>query len=165
MLKFTLTLGKQIRLETALKASSDLVRADQVQLEQTLINLALNAKRAMPDGGTLTIATADVELDEAGSRSFEVEPGPYTMLSVADTGTGMSEVTRSRAFEPFFTTKGIGEGSGLGLSTAYGFAKQSGGHILADSEEGRGTTIRLYLPKAGASERHAVGSDSAAPGA
>ena len=158
------TLGEQIRLKTTLEANSDLTHVDQDQLEQTIVNLALNAKDAMPGGGTLTIATADVVLDKAVALSFEMEPGLCTVLTVADTGTGMSWETRSKAFEPFFTTKDIGKGTGLGLSTAFGFVKQSGGHILAESEEGCGTTIRLYLPKAKASECSPVEAETPVSG-
>lgn len=121
---------------------------DQHQFENALINLAINARDAMADGGKLTIETANVTLDEnyAGSRE-ELTPGEYIAVSVSDTGTGISSTDLDKVFEPFFTTKGVGQGSGLGLSMVYGFAKQSGGHISIYSEVGHGTTIKLYLPR------------------
>ena len=121
---------------------------DANQLESALLNLAINARDAMPDGGTLTIATADRMMTQADlGLQDEVKPGPYVEISVSDTGTGMSASLRNRVFEPFFTTKPVGQGSGLGLSQVYGFVRQSGGFVRLESVVGRGTKVRLYLPR------------------
>ncbi len=142
------TLGENIRVETELADDVGTVVVDPGQLENALLNLAVNARDAMPRGGRLLIESANVELDaDYVAAVKDVLPGPYVMLAVSDTGEGMTPEIVSRAFEPFFTTKEVGKGSGLGLSMVYGFVKQSGGHVAIYSEVSLGTTIRLYLPR------------------
>jgi PAS domain S-box-containing protein len=142
------TIGAHITIETVLAAGLWRVSADPNQVENAILNLAVNARDAMPDGGKLTIETANTHLDEAYAKAnAEVTPGQYAMLAVSDTGMGMTPDVIEKAFEPFFTTKEIGQGTGLGLSQVYGFIKQSGGHIKIYSESGEGTTVRLYLPR------------------
>ncbi|HUB14079.1 MAG TPA: PAS domain S-box protein [Acetobacteraceae bacterium] len=142
------TLGETITIEVDLGPDLWLIHADPSQIVDVLLNLAINARDAMPHGGRLTIATANVALDAAFClRNPEAQPGEYVMLSVADTGTGMAPDVLARAVEPFFTTKAPGKGSGLGLSTIYGFARQSGGYLDIDSALGQGTRVRLYLPR------------------
>jgi PAS domain S-box-containing protein len=141
------TLGEQIEIESTLADKISTVCIDPSQLANALINLAINARDAMPHGGKLMLETATIVLDEAYAQlNADVRPGTYAMIAVSDTGTGMSPEVRDKVFEPFFTTKEAGKGTGLGLSMVYGFVKQSGGHIKVYSEEGHGTTIRLYLP-------------------
>ena len=142
------TLGEAIFIETVLAGGLWSTLADSNQLENALINLAINARDAMPDGGKLTIETANTHLDDAYARMHdEVQPGQYVGIFVTDTGIGMSTETAAQAFDPFFTTKEIGQGTGLGLSQVYGFIKQSGGHVKIYSEVGDGTTVKLYLPR------------------
>ena len=143
------TLGDDITMEITLADDLNPTLTDPGQVENAILNLAINARDAMPDGGTLTIETKNVTLDEDyAATQVDVEPGEYVALCVTDTGAGMSPEVIARAFEPFFTTKAVGAGSGLGLSMIYGFAKQSGGHVAIYSEEGLGTTVMLYLPPA-----------------
>jgi signal transduction histidine kinase/CheY-like chemotaxis protein len=142
------TLGEAISLEAVGAGGLWMVEADPAQLEAALLNLAVNARDAMPDGGKLTIETANCYLDEAYCRLNEdVKPGQYVQIAATDTGAGMSEGVLARAFEPFFTTKAPGQGTGLGLSQVFGFVKQSGGHVKIYSELGEGTTVKLYLPR------------------
>ena len=155
-------IGEHIELSTVLAQDLPFVRVDAGQIEQMLINLAVNSRDAMPDGGRLTIETASVELD--GTVAFlrgPARPGRYVRLTIADTGTGMTEDTRRRALDPFFTTKEPGKGTGLGLSTVYGIVKQSDGYLRIDSEFGRGTTFTVYLPVA---EAESADLAAAAPG-
>ena len=142
------TLGESIEVETVVAGGLWNTIADPAQVESALLNLALNARDAMPSGGRLTVEITNAVLDEAYARTArDVAPGQYVMLAVTDTGEGMSEDVRARVFEPFFTTKGEGKGPGLGLSMVYGFVKQSSGHIQIYSEPGQGTTVKIYLPR------------------
>ncbi|MDD5260328.1 MAG: ATP-binding protein [Methylacidiphilales bacterium] len=141
-------MGEGTDLRIVPTAGLKAVNADLGQIEEVIINLAMNAADAMPNGGKLTLETANITFgEESMGRDAELKPGGYVMLAITDTGTGMSEELRSRVFEPFFTTKDIGQGTGLGLSSCYGIIKQSGGHISVYSEPGRGTTFKIYLPQ------------------
>ncbi|MGB8554536.1 MAG: response regulator [Pseudolabrys sp.] len=156
----TRTLGENIELETISGAGLWNVEVDASEMESTLLNLALNARDAMPTGGKLTIETSNAYLDDEYCREHEgILPGQYILVAITDSGAGMSAETIDRAFEPFFTTKEAGKGTGLGLSQVYGFMKQSGGHVKIYSESGEGTTIKLYLPRREGNELVISGDD------
>jgi two-component system CheB/CheR fusion protein len=140
--------GTDITVECAVDGGTLITIADRAQLEEAIMNLAMNARDAMPSGGSLRLATDSVRLDAASiaSKRLELEPGSYVMLSVSDTGTGMDAVVLERAFEPFFTTKTVGKGLGLRLPSVYGMVKQFGGHTTIESAPGRGTTVTILLP-------------------
>jgi CheY-like chemotaxis protein/anti-sigma regulatory factor (Ser/Thr protein kinase) len=141
-------IGEDIRLVISPGTGDHSVKADPGQLEQVVMNLVVNARDAMPHGGTLTITVGDVEAEGTGVAEVDSAPrGSYVRLAVRDTGTGMDDLTRARVFEPFFTTKECGKGTGLGLATVFGIIKQSRGAIAVDSAPGRGTTFRIYLPR------------------
>jgi CheY-like chemotaxis protein len=141
------TVGPEIELEVVGAGGLWLARIDAAQLESALLNLAINARDAMPQGGRLTIETANKWLDERAAKERELPPGQYLSLCVTDTGTGMPKEIIDRIFDPFFTTKPLGKGTGLGLSMVHGFVRQSGGQVRVYSEEGHGTTMCLYLPR------------------
>ena len=152
-------LGEQVAIETVLGGGLWKTNADPSQIENAILNLAVNARDAMPDGGRLTIETANCHLDDDyAARHAEVSAGQYVLIAVTDTGAGMSPEVAARAFDPFFTTKPVDKGTGLGLSQVFGFVKQSGGHVKIYSEVGQGTTVKIYLP------RH-FGEDGPAPAA
>ena len=153
------TLGEHIEIETVLAGGLWHAMIDPAQLDSALLNLALNARDAMPDGGKLTIETMNTHLDRSyAETNVDVAAGQYVLVAVSDTGHGMAPGVIEKAFEPFFTTKSEGGGSGLGLSMVYGFIKQSGGHVKIYSEVGHGTTVKLYMPKAGDTAREGVAS-------
>jgi PAS domain S-box-containing protein len=157
-------IGEDIRLVSSPAQGLGHVKADPGQIEQVLLNLAVNARDAMPKGGALVLETADVILDDAYARTRpDARPGPHVMLAVSDTGHGMDAKTVGRIFEPFFTTKPEGKGTGLGLSTVYGIVRQSGGHIGVYSEPGRGTTFKVYLPRIDGEAEAAKTSDASPP--
>ena len=152
------TIGETITIEFKLAGSLHLVNADHNQVENALLNLVINARDAMPDGGRLVIETANVDIaqEAASSDTGPLPPGPYVLLSVADSGTGIPKDVLDMVFEPFFTTKPAGQGTGLGLSMVYGFMQQSGGHVQIESEVGHGTTVRLFFPRAAKTDLHTV---------
>ncbi len=163
----TRTLGEHIRIETRLADGLWTAKADPSQLENTLLNLAVNARDAMEGGGCLTIATANTQVDDSMAAEQGLAPGLYVQIAVTDTGSGMTPDVLAKAFDPFFTTKGVGKGTGLGLSQVFGFVRQSGGHVWIESEPGRRTTVRVYLPRTqGESEANLTNRStvSAAPG-
>jgi signal transduction histidine kinase len=141
------TLGEHVKVETVLAAGLWQVKADPAQLENAILNLAVNARDAMPGGGRLTIETLNAFVDDAYAREYAIEAGQYVLIAVADTGAGMAPEVIAKAFDPFFTTKGAGRGTGLGLSQVYGFVRQSGGHVKIYSELGVGTSVKIYLPR------------------
>jgi signal transduction histidine kinase len=158
------TLGETIELQTVITGDSLTALVDTTQLQNALLNLALNARDAMPRGGRLRLEIGPVHLDADYVQMYpQVRPGDYVLTSVSDTGAGMTEEVKQRAFEPFFTTKGVGAGTGLGLSMVYGFARQSGGHVQLYSELDEGTTVRLFLPAASPDPQAEAGNVNPAP--
>jgi two-component system cell cycle sensor histidine kinase/response regulator CckA len=147
-------MGPEIEFEVVRSPAPAKVRADPAQIEQVVLNLVVNARDAMPEGGRLTVKVEEIDVDEGSDVAADVEgrAGRYARLSVSDTGTGIDEKTRARLFEPFFTTKEADKGTGLGLSIVYGIVKQSGGHISVVTELGHGTSFLIYLPSAATAE-------------
>jgi CheY-like chemotaxis protein len=159
------TIGETIELQTIPTPGLWSTLADPNQLENVLLNLVINARDAMPDGGMVTIETGNCYLDEAYVASLPepTQPGDYVLIGVSDTGTGMDAATVEHAFEPFFTTKEIGKGTGLGLSQVYGFVRQSAGHVRIDSEPGRGATVKMFLPRCPDSGNNASAARHSSP--
>ena len=158
------TLGEQIEIESMLEEDAWPALVDPGQLTTAIVNLAVNARDAMPNGGKLTLETRNVHLDEAyAEANREVSPGAYAMVAVSDDGTGIPAAIRDKVFDPFFTTKEVGKGTGLGLSMVYGFVKQSGGHIKIYCEDGQGTCIKIYLPRAVGRDVESIEAAIAAP--
>jgi CheY-like chemotaxis protein len=143
----TRTLGAGVQVSTDLAPDLGPTHADRVQLESALLNLAVNARDAMPDGGSLSIETRNVVIDAVRAREIDLPPGDYILITVADSGEGMVPQVMAQAFDPFFTTKAVGKGTGLGLSQVFGFVRQSGGHVKIYSELGYGTSVKIYLPR------------------
>jgi len=157
-------LGEQFECRFALAREACTAMVDPAQLEIALLNLALNARDAMPSGGRLSVETANVHLDALYvGQNDDVRPGDYVMVAVADNGNGMTADVLAQAFEPFFTTKDVGKGTGLGLSMVYGFVKQTGGHIKIYSEPGEGTIVKLYLPRSSAAQAEIKRADGVLP--
>jgi signal transduction histidine kinase len=156
------TLGETIAIETRFAEDMPSALVDGNQLENALLNLAINARDAMPGGGRLEISTGAIDLDEAAAAlQADATPGQYVRIAVQDNGEGMSADVLSRAVEPFFSTKEVGQGTGLGLSMVYGFTKQSGGYVVINSVEGKGTTIELFLPSSPAVAEARTGTSRA----
>ncbi|MDB5313122.1 MAG: Blue-light-activated protein, partial [Gemmataceae bacterium] len=147
-------IGEDVALTAHLAPDAGRILADPGQLEQALVNLCVNARDAMPEGGELTVRTRN---EDVGGDRPDARPGPYVVITVTDTGHGMDEATKARIFEPFFTTKGVGQGTGLGLAMVYGFVRQSGGFVAVESEPGRGTRFDVYLPRASAAPKPGSG--------
>ena len=157
------TLGERVTIKTILAPDAGRIYADPVELENALLNLAVNARDAMPDGGTVTIETANFDGNPLAGGSHDGTGAPHVLIAVRDTGVGMDRETLAKAFDPFFTTKALGHGTGLGLSQVYGFVEQSGGHVLIDSQPGMGTTVRIFLPRLPADDAAELEADSDTP--
>jgi two-component system cell cycle sensor histidine kinase/response regulator CckA len=158
------TLGEQVELETALDEELTSIQADSGQIQQVIMNLCVNARDAMPEGGWLVVATSNETVDESAAlEEPELSPGDYVCLTVTDSGMGVTDEVRARIFDPFFTTKERGSGTGLGLSTVYGIAAQAGGHVSVRSQVGEGTVFRVYLPVVTATAREPARGDGSSP--